>query len=527
MADGGWPGDGALWAAVVASAPLAILTCDAERRIRSANAAAVGLVGRPVDEVVGAPLGSLFPGWCRDDALARIEAAVAVGGDHLEQIVRRGDGAELPAGISWAPLRLDDEVAGIVGIGRDISHRKRLEHELEAMAHGVRELGEVSDLGMYRFSFDADGRMRVDHLNPVLEARLGLSSEQLAVDPSPLWRRLSATAVQRLAAQRAGAEPAAQPIEASWQHPDGTTIPIELREVPIRDAEGRLTSALGLVTDVTEHRRRQQALAETLRLEQQAADELRRVDELRRLFLQAVSHELRTPLTTVLGFSSTLRDRHRVLGRGDVLRMAERINRQGRRIERLLDDLLDIERLSRGVVVAERQPLDLADLVTAVAAEEGDRLVEVDAPPTPATVDPAKVERIVVNLLGNARRHAGADAAVQLALRRHGERIRLTVDDDGPGLPDDLKVRVFEPFEQGPTATTAASPGTGIGLALVASFAALHGGRAWAEDSHLGGARFVVELADTDVDPPTTVWPDPHDPHDPHDPRPHDPGDPP
>jgi signal transduction histidine kinase len=99
------------------------------------------------------------------------------------------------------------------------------------------------------------------------------------------------------------------------------------------------------------------------------------------------------------------------------------------------------------------------------------------------------------------------------------------VDDDGPGLADDLKVRVFEPFEQGPRAATAASPGTGIGLALVSAFAALHGGPAWAEDSDLGGARFVVELADTERrSGGLASGRDPHDPQRPHDPRPDDPG---
>jgi hypothetical protein len=76
---------------------------------------------------------------------------------HLEQVVRRGGDGRAARRHLVGPAPVDDEVAGIVGIGRDISNRKRLEHELEAMAHGLRELGEVSDLGMYRFSFDADG----------------------------------------------------------------------------------------------------------------------------------------------------------------------------------------------------------------------------------------------------------------------------------------------------------------------------------------------------------------------------------
>jgi PAS domain S-box-containing protein len=491
---GGWAGE-ALLAGLVASVPLAVLALDGRRRVRFANAGAAALFGGTVDDLLGVALADLVAERDRRGDLARIEDAVVDGGRHLELEVRCADGGVAPVGMTFAPLRLDGRVQGVVAVGRDIRDRKRLQHELAAMAEGLRELGEVSDLGMYRLSFDADGRARLDHLNPVLEARLGFTTAQLQRDLSPLWQRLPWDAMARLLAQRAGDEPAGQPVPAVWSHPDGSQVAIELREVPLRDQDGQLTSVLGLVADVTAQRRQQDALAEALRLEQQAAEELRRVDELRRLFLQAVSHELRTPLTSVLGFAATLRDRAPALGPEQVSGMAGRVHRQAERIARLLDDLLDIERLSRGVVDADRRPVDVADLVAAVAAEEGDHLVEVRTVPTPAEVDPAKVERIVVNLLGNARKHAGPDARVEVTVAPHGDGVRLTVDDDGPGLPDHLKTRVFEAFEQGPTATTATSPGTGIGLALVAAFAALHDGRAWAEDSDLGGARFVVDLA--------------------------------
>jgi PAS domain S-box-containing protein len=360
------------------------------------------------------------------------------------------------------------------------------------MVSGLEVLGAGSDLGMYRFAFRPD--LEVTYLSPALERGLGLTTAELRADPSPLWARLPSEAVEELLARRGGAGPAGGPVETRWSHPDGRVVRIEIREAPLHDEHGEIVGALGLVTDVTAQHEQQQALAETLRLERAATEELRRVDELRRLFLQAVSHELRTPLTSVLGFASTLRHRYDQLPRGDALEAAERILQQGRRIERLLDDLLDIERLSRGVVALDRRDLDLAALVTAVASEHADPQVTVEAAPTRAYVDPGKVERIVVNLLTNASRHAGAEADVRVRLDADAWTARLVVEDDGPGLPDHLKARVFEPFEQGLSASAAASPGTGIGLTLVAEFARLHGGSAWVEDSDRGGARFVVEL---------------------------------
>jgi PAS domain S-box-containing protein len=488
-----WPDEAALGAAMVASSPLATIVLCPRWRVRVFNPAAEQLTGRAAAEVVGRAAGELFPADEAEAALDRIAAAAGGAGDrHLELVLAAADGGVVPAGMSWAPLQLEGATLGVIGIGRDITRRKRIEHELAAMVSGLEALGAGSDLGMYRFAFTPD--LEVTYLSPALERGLGLTTAQLRDDPSPLWARLPAEAIEELLARRRGAEPAGGPVETRWSHPDGRAVRIEIREAPLHDQHGEIVGALGLVTDVTAQHEQQQALAETLRLERAATEELRRVDELRRLFLQAVSHELRTPLTSVLGFATTLRHRYDQLPRRDALEAAERILQQGQRIERLLDDLLDIERLSRGVVVLDRRELDLAALVTAVAAEHADPQVTVEAAPTRAYVDPGKIERIVVNLLSNASRHAGAEAAVRVRLDADPSTARLVVEDDGPGLPDHLKARAFEPFEQGLSASSSASPGTGIGLTLVAEFARLHGGAAWVEDSELGGARFVVEL---------------------------------
>src|SRR5581483_11717316 len=103
------------------------------------------------------------------------------------------------------------------------------------------------------------------------------------------------------------------------------------------------------------------------------------------------------------------------------------------------------------------------------------------------------VERIVDNLLANAARHTPTGSLVSLSVRRNGDGVLIAVEDDGPGVPDDLKERIFEIFDRG-RADSAAVPGTGIGLSLVAQFAALHGGCAWVEDRPGGGASFRVVL---------------------------------
>jgi two-component system, OmpR family, sensor histidine kinase MtrB len=112
-------------------------------------------------------------------------------------------------------------------------------------------------------------------------------------------------------------------------------------------------------------------------------------------------------------------------------------------------------------------------------------------------VDGAKVERILENLLHNALRYTPSDTPIWIRLGRSDGGAVITVEDEGPGVPDELKVAMFESFRQGPN-RSAHSPGTGIGLSLVARFAELHGGRAWVEDRPGGGARFRVLLPGQD-----------------------------
>jgi PAS domain S-box-containing protein len=493
MESGGVPAasDPSLDTAVVASSPLATIVLDGSRRLIGFNAAAERLTGRSAASVLDRPAAELFRAEDAERCLVLLESAVGNADDHVEMVLRTEDGRGVLAGISWAPLLQDGRPAGLVGVGRDVAHRKRLEHEATRMAESFRALAEGSDLGLYRFSFLP--HLRVDYVNPYLETIIGVSCEELTADPAPLWERLDATTRAGLDHARRGGE-VDWPLLGTWHHPDGHLVELEFREAPLYDVAGRLESVLGMVRDMTGQRRQEQALAAALDLERAATDRLRRVDELRKVFLQAVSHELRTPLTAVLGFSATLRDRVAELPAARAAAMADRVHRQAGRIQRLLDDLLDVDRLSRGVLTLTRTPVDLGALVQRVAAELGDDQLVIDAPSCTLAVDPLKIERIVVTLLVNARRHAGPAADVRLALRPGDDDVRLVVEDDGPGVPEDQWRTVFEPFAQGPTAEGAASPGTGIGLTLVAAFSELHGGRAWVERSELGGARFVVAL---------------------------------
>jgi signal transduction histidine kinase len=229
--------------------------------------------------------------------------------------------------------------------------------------------------------------------------------------------------------------------------------------------------------------------------------EQRHVERLREDILSAVSHELRTPLTSVLGFALTLEERRSELEPETVDEIVADIAQAARRLERLLSDLLDIERLRLGHTVVRREPVDVGDLVRRVVADYplGDRIVNVTGRPVSASLDSPKMERIVDNLVVNAAKHTPPEAPIEIRVDARGRDLLLVVEDEGPGIADEYKLEVFETFNRGPKVASM-TPGAGIGLALVSRFAAIHGGRTWVEDAPGGGASFHVLIPDCILD---------------------------
>jgi K+-sensing histidine kinase KdpD len=261
----------------------------------------------------------------------------------------------------------------------------------------------------------------------------------------------------------------------------------------------------GLIVDVTERKRAEQALrrseqkySEAFHREREATQRLRALDEMKNTFLEAVSHDLRTPLTSILGSAVTLEQSGLDIAREDAIDLLQRIASNARKLERLLGDLLDLDRLQRGIITPQRRRIDVGALVRDAVQEFeqlGGREVECGSDELIANVDPPKVERIVENLLSNASRHTSPDSRIWARVDRRDDGILVVVEDEGDGVPDELKDAIFEPFRQGP-GPASTSPGVGVGLSLVARFAELHGGRAWVEDRPGGGASFKVLLAE-------------------------------
>jgi signal transduction histidine kinase len=229
----------------------------------------------------------------------------------------------------------------------------------------------------------------------------------------------------------------------------------------------------------------------------QLADADRRKDE----FLAMLGHELRNPLAAVSSATQVLRasplpdDRSR--------RMVGILERQAARLARLVDDLLEVARITRGELALRREPVDVRAVAAAAAetarggpGEQPPRLV-VTLPDQPVVVvgDPLRLEQVISNLLHNATKYSPPGEDVELAVWRDGEHALLRVRDHGMGIDPELLPRIFELFVQGDRSPERAHAGLGVGLTLVQRIVELHGGRVTAASAGRGkGAELVVRL---------------------------------
>jgi two-component system phosphate regulon sensor histidine kinase PhoR len=238
--------------------------------------------------------------------------------------------------------------------------------------------------------------------------------------------------------------------------------------------------------------------------------DLRHADRIRRDFVANVSHELRTPLTAVRGYVEALLDRGEQGGDeaaepAETRRFLEIIGRHTLRMERLVRDLLRLARLDAGQEPLEHEPCLVASLFDGVetelssALEARQQTVEHRIAADAATVvgDSAKLHDALRNLLENATNYAPESSRIVMGAERVGQRVRLTVADQGPGIPEADLPRIFERFyrvDKSRTRGTRDPGGTGLGLAIVKHLVELHGGKASAANRAECGAIFTIEL---------------------------------
>ncbi len=238
--------------------------------------------------------------------------------------------------------------------------------------------------------------------------------------------------------------------------------------------------------------------AEAFAQQQTLVERMRAVDELKSVFLATASHELRTPVVAIAGYASFLNENWDDLPSDKAHGLAERVDRNAQRLGQMVEDLLDFSRLERNNPLTEEQvALDLGEVVGQVLQGQSD-LVQDHA----VSSDLAggllvlgtkqALERVVTNLVGNATKYTPSGTRIRVLVRERAGVAELVVEDDGPGVPEADRERIFSRFYRGHGDEVTRTRGTGLGLAIVTEFAASMGGTIGFEESDSGGARFVV-----------------------------------
>jgi PAS domain S-box-containing protein len=411
----------------------------------------------------------------------------------LEFRLRHDDGRTVWVRALGRPRTDGDGSRGIVV---DVS-RHMLEEELRSeLELRYQRLIEHLPAIVYTQSVN-DGGAGVTYVSPQIRSILGIDQEDWIGSTAGWLASVHEDDRARVEAANARSDESGEPFAAEYRvtTANGTVVWFHDEAALVRDEDGRPLFWQGVMLDVTEQRRATE-LEAALATERAASDTLRELDDLKNTFLQAVSHDLRTPLAAIVGLAVTLERDDVELSADEARDFAARIVANARKLDRIVTDLLDLDRIGRGDVHPNLVRTDVGAFVGRVVEESdlvADRDVAVDVATAVAEVDPPKVERIVENLLANTARHTPRGTHVWVRVRAEDDGVEIDVEDDGPGIAPDLREAVFEPFNRG-NASIERGAGVGIGLALVQRFAQLHGGRAWVEERAGGGASFRVWL---------------------------------
>jgi two-component system CheB/CheR fusion protein len=535
--------DNARLAALVEGSSDAIMGIDTAGRIESWNPAAEQLFGYTAAEVLGRPVTLLTPPDLLHEPVEFLRRVLAGESPVPFETVRlHKDGRRIDVSLSLALLRgPEGEAIGVSGILRDIGPRKRIESVLRLLADAGRVLAESHDLpatfqnaaqlavsgfaDLSVIDLLADGgegrieRIATAHADPAkagLARDLRLHVPRLA-DTTPMME------VLRSGKPMVWPEISPPIYEASLRSPEHARVLAELAPcsflaVPLI-AKGRILGVWAFLYCESGRRYRQEDLPvaeELARRAAEAADNVRLYREAQQAnaakdqFLAALSHELRTPLTPVLAFVSDLTEDARLPA--DVRAKLVTVRRNVELEARLIDDLLDLTRITHGKLEIKPEITDLCAVVEhaldvccgqEVAAGRLKILRELAAIPHHVWGDASRLTQVFWNLFKNAVKFMPEGGEVRVRSTVEGSaagetgprRLRIEIADTGIGIDPAELPRIFNGFEQGPRQITRKFGGLGLGLAISRAIVDLHGGSLKAASAGLGqGATFTLEL---------------------------------
>lgn len=279
---------------------------------------------------------------------------------------------------------------------------------------------------------------------------------------------------------------------------DGTRFWANVVITALRNKEGELIGFGKVTRDLTQRKQAEDALRMALGREEEAARQLRELDEMKNEFVAMVAHDLRSPMAVMSGFAGMLTTRWNDISDEQKLDLVGRIEKATARLTRLVNDVLDVSRIEAGVLQYDRKAFDLSDLINraileGVSDEDRERVMVAAATNVPLVLgDEQRIWQVFLNLLSNALKFSPTDSRVLIRIEPADEVCRVEVRDEGPGIDPEFHERVFDRFSKIPGSEE--SKGTGLGLYIARSMIEAQGGRLEVESTPGEGAVFTFTL---------------------------------
>jgi PAS domain S-box-containing protein len=447
----------------------AVIETDAGGAFVFLNPAWLTLTGHCPEECIGRPAGDFFPREERDVVMGVLAGGTDAPREIATHLVRT-DGQRRYVVLTASPFPSGGGVAVLRDVTREYEYQEEL-RRLSVVASATSNLVVITD-----------DEGRIDWVNPAFEARTGYTlAEVRGLKPGAF---LQGPDTDPEAAARLGAavhEQRATSEELLNYSRSGEPYWVAVYLTPVHDASGRLERFISVQADITERRR---------------------VERMKTEFVSTVSHELRTPLTVISGALGLLSAG--VAGplpqqASDLLEIAEK---NSGRLTSLINDLLDMERLSEGGLRIERTTQPLLPIVERALRDHAPYADRFDVrlalaqgcDTATVAVDSQRLDQVLSNLLSNACKFAPPGSTVDVGVHCTGSAVRISVTDEGPGIPESFRDAVFEKFSQADGSSTRSTGGTGLGLAIAKELVERMDGSIGFDSAEGRGTTFFVDL---------------------------------